>query len=89
MRFGLKALEYLKETDEKKYKELLESGELKQYEEKINRKARDYYDKVFDELLEKDPVKDPNNFLEKVQHMNQLKSIAEEFTLHDVIYKDN
>ena len=85
MRFGLKALEYLKETDEKKYKELLESGELKQYEEKINRKARDYYDKVFDELLEKDPVKDPNNFL---QHMNQLKSIAEELTLNDIIYKE-
>ena len=60
MRFGLKALEYLKETDEKKYKE----------------------------LLEKDPVKDPNNFLERVQHMNQLKSIAEELTLNDIIYKE-
>ena len=37
MRFGTNAVEFLKETNEEKYNELVKSGELKEYEEKIIR----------------------------------------------------
>lgn len=90
MRFGTKAMEYLKETDVERYNNLQADKEVfKQFEENVNHQAREYYDKIMEQLLKENPVKDQNDFTTRVQHMNKLKSIAEEITLHDIIYKDN
>lgn len=86
MRFGTNAVEFLKENNEKKYKELVKNGELKNYENEINERAKNYYNTIMAKLLEKNPVKDQNDFMARVQHMNKLKAVAEELTLNDIIY---
>lgn len=88
-KYGMMAQEYLKENNKMKYNELLMSGELLPQMHEIDKRARVMLHEIMDKLLEENPVKDPNNILERTRHMNQLKAQAEEIIFHDIIYKDN
>lgn len=85
-KYGRMAQKYLKEEHNKRYNELLESGELLPMLHKVEENANNYLDELTKELLKKDPIKDPHNFWETAQHKLKIKAIAEEFVLKEIIY---
>ncbi|MGN1318547.1 MAG: TnpV protein [Lachnospirales bacterium] len=86
-KYGRMAQKYLKENYKFKYNELLMSGELLPMLHKIEQQANDYLDELTKEFLEKEPIKNPNNFWETAQHKLQIKRQAEEIILNEIIYK--
>lgn len=85
-KYGMMVQKFLKENYNERYNELVKNEELLPMLYKIEEEANNKLDELTKELLEKEPVKDPNNFWETAQHKLQIKRTAEEIVLHDYIY---
>lgn len=84
-KYGSMARDFLKENYPERYAEL-SAEEIKKMFTDVNEKAKERMEQLTKELLEKDPIKDPNNFWETVQHKEQIKSQAEEILFDELIY---
>lgn len=84
-KYGSMARDFLKENYPERYAEL-SASEIEKMFSDVNEKAKERMGELIKELLKKDPIKYPYNFMETVQHKNQIKAQAEEILFNEFIY---
>lgn len=84
-KYGSMARDFLKENYPERYAEL-SASEIEKMFSDVNEKAKERMEVLTKELLKKDPIKDPYNFMETIQHKNQIKAQAEEILFDEFIY---
>lgn len=84
-KYGSMARDFMKESNLNRYKEL-SSGEIENIFSKVNDEAKERLDLIVNQMLAKDPVKDPNNFWESYQYKEQIRRTAEEIVLDEIVY---
>ncbi|OSA97318.1 UNVERIFIED_ORG: hypothetical protein B2H98_08210 [Clostridium botulinum] len=86
-KYGRMAQKFLKENYKHRYNSLLMEGKLLPMMHQVEKEAKEQLAIIIEKLLTQDPIKNPQNFLETVQHRNQIKAQAEEIILQEIIYK--
>ncbi|WP_353885331.1 TnpV protein [uncultured Clostridium sp.] len=86
-KYGRIAQKFLKENSKLRYNSLLMEGKLLPMLHQIEKEAKEQMEIITEKLLEKNPVPVTEDFLQIVQHKNQIKMQAEEIVLQEVIYK--
>ena len=79
------ARDFMKINDPNRYA-ALSPGEIDNIFSKVNDEAKERLDLIMNQMLAKDPVKDPNNFMESYQHREQIRRSAEEILFNEFIY---
>ena len=79
--------EYLKTYQKEKYRELKESGKLKEYVREMWTNAAVRLQDIVDELLENDPYPENADLLERVQHRAALEATARELLNEEVFVR--
>lgn len=89
-KYGRLKLNYMKKYKIPEYTEMLLSNELKSYLLDIEDECKEKLDILIKQMAEKENVNEElkaNNQMEWVQKMNNIKSIAEEIVLNEIIYQ--
>lgn len=84
-KYGSMARDFMKVNDPNRYA-ALSPGEIENIFSKVNDEAKERLDLIVNQMLAKDPVKDPNNFMESYQHKEQIRRSAEEIVLNEIVY---
>ena len=84
-KWGMLRQTYLKNHRKVFYNLLLVNGELIAHLNEIDEQARELWETIMEQLRQKNSAP-PQGTMEWVQHQNQLRSIADEQVLHDIIY---
>lgn len=84
-KYGSIARDFMKENDPDRYAALT-PGEIESMFSKINDAAHERLDLIINQMLAKDPIEDPNNFMESYQHREQIRRSAEEIVLSEIVY---
>ena len=84
-KWGIMALEYLKEEYPMRYQTLLEQGTLMSKVHEMQKSANDKMLEVIDNLLKQNPMPRTEDILIKTKHINSLTLIAEDFVIETII----
>ena len=84
-KWGMIRREYLKNHCPVEYNLLAIKGELITHLNEIDEQARNLWETIMEQLNKHRPSP-PQGTMEWVQHMNQLRAIADEQVSHDIIY---
>lgn len=84
-KYGSMARDFFKENYPERYAELSASEVEKMFSD-VNDEAKERLDFIVNQMLVKDPIKDPNNFMESYQHKEQIRRSAEEIVLNEIVY---
>lgn len=88
-KYGRMYLRYLKEHRRGYYATLLMSGKLKQDVEEVDRRASEMMERLVHDMARRQDVTErlkAENQMAWVGHMNNIRDVAEEIVLHDVVY---
>lgn len=87
-KYGMLRKTYLKQHRGGTYQTLLMSGKLNQHLLEIDQEANRQIELLMKQLLEKKTAPDKRlNQIEWIQHRNELRQIAEEIVLNDLVYR--
>ena len=89
-RFGRLHQKYLKEHKRLAYTELLTSGRMNAYLHDIDTQAQEMFDRLVKEYAERQGVTEQlkmENQIQWVGIMNNIRNVADEVVLSDMIYK--
>ncbi len=89
-KYGRLKLNYMKKYKIPEYTEMLLTNELKSYLLDIEDECKERLEVLIKQMAEKENVTEElkaNNQMEWVQKMNNIKSIAEEIVLNEIIYQ--
>lgn len=82
-KYGSIARDFLKEIYPEKYAKL-NPNEIEESFSELNILLKEKLNFLINQMLEKDPVKDPNNFWKSYQHKEQIRRSAEEILLNEL-----
>ncbi|MCK5128516.1 MAG: TnpV protein [Clostridiales bacterium] len=85
--YGRKALKYLQEEYPHRVLEMKMNGELMEVIHKVDDEANDLMITLQNQMLESDPLKNPQDVLKSARHRNSIKMSAEEIVLADIVFK--
>lgn len=88
-KYGRMALMHLQETNPIRLMELQMEGTILEEMHRIHERAMVQVEKIWTELIEKNPAPQTEDILVRTQHLNQLKSQAEEIVINELIYQNN
>lgn len=86
-KYGRMALYYLEQTRPHRAMELRLNGELMEAFHRVDEEATEKMISLEDELLQSNPIPDPNEYLATVQHRNMIRAQAEEIVLREIVYQ--
>ncbi|MBR1568115.1 MAG: TnpV protein [Lachnospiraceae bacterium] len=86
-KYGLLAMEYLKENEPLRYRTLVRFGILMERMEAVNEEAHTMIDQIMKDYLETHKPNDPHSTMEMWKIRQQGMMIAEEIVLHQIVYK--
>uniref|UniRef100_UPI002FE678F8 TnpV protein n=1 Tax=[Clostridium] fimetarium TaxID=99656 RepID=UPI002FE678F8 len=86
-KYGIMAMNYLKESEKIRYKSLYRFGKLAEKMKEVEEEANQLLDQLMEGYLEKHKPNDPNSTMEMWKIREQAKMEAEEIVLHQVVYK--
>lgn len=81
-KYGSIARDFMKENHPKEFAEL-SASEVQEMFSKANEVAKERLNIIMNQMLAKNPVKDPNNFWESYQHKEQIRRSAEEILINE------
>ncbi|MCD7907310.1 MAG: TnpV protein [Clostridium sp.] len=84
-RYGIMAMNYLKENHETRYKSLLRFGRLAEKMQEVEERANQRQDLLISAYLESNPPADRNSTMEMWQIRQQAQLQAEEIVIQEVI----
>lgn len=84
-RYGRMALEYLKENQPERYMILKMDGSLMEVMHKVQAEAAERIELLTQQMLQKDPMPQTEDILERTRHLNDLKLAAEETVLQTIV----
>lgn len=84
-KYGRMWIEHIKITYPQRYRSLLRFGELKERAEMVNETAYELLEDIEVRWLNQHRLKNPNSFIEQLHLRNQVRMMAEEVVLHDVV----
>lgn len=86
-KYGGMRLRYLEEHRKATYSMMVLEGTLKQHLMDVNEQAHQQINDMVSNMLKTNPTPDrATNHLGWIQHMNMLKTQAEEIVFHELIY---
>lgn len=85
-RYGRMAVDYMEEHYPSRLTFLKIDCTYMEVFHKANEKVLDRIYELLDEQLKTNPVPKTANILERTRHINNLKSIAEEFAIEEVVF---
>ncbi|WP_352168801.1 TnpV protein [Proteiniborus sp. MB09-C3] len=86
-KYGMMALNYLKENHESRYSWLMIEGELMSLMHKVDEEAKLKLEVIEKQMLKKDPVSNPMDTYESYRHRDMIRREAEEIVLKEIVYK--
>ncbi|MVB10461.1 Transposon-encoded protein TnpV [Caprobacter fermentans] len=86
-RYGRLALEYLRESHPQRYMTLKMDGTLMEKMHQVNEEALKQIEALTQQMLQKKPMPDTEDTLERTKHLNSLRRSAEEIVLRDLVLK--
>lgn len=81
------ALKHLKETYQNRYNFLQATGDLMKVMHQVNEEAYNQLELIMEQMLQKNPIKNPQNTMESYKHREQVKAAAEETVLNEIVFK--
>ncbi len=84
-RYGRMALEYLQENHPERYTVLKMDGSLMEVMHKVQTEATVKVEAMTQQMLEKDPLPQTEDTLERTRHYNSLKQTAEEIVVREIL----
>lgn len=84
-RYGRMALEYLQENHPERYTVLKMDGSLMEVMHKVQIEATVKVEAMTQQMLEKDPLPQTEDTLERTRHYNSLKQTAEEIVVQEIV----
>uniref|UniRef100_UPI0038CBFC4E TnpV protein n=1 Tax=Anaeromicropila herbilytica TaxID=2785025 RepID=UPI0038CBFC4E len=85
-KYGNQALEYWEKEKEFELQQLILNGAMMETMYQIEKRAEEMMETLQEELLQKDPIKNPSDTMETYHHRQRIHDQAEEIVLHEVIY---
>lgn len=86
-RYGRMALEYLRENHPQRFMFLKMDGTLMKKMHRVNEDALKQIEVVTQQMLQKEPMPDTEDTLERTRHLNSLRRSAEEIVLRKMVLK--
>ena len=86
-KYGLLAKNYWQENKEIQLQILIANGTMMKTMHEIEDRANQMMEQLQKEMLEKDPVKNPQDTMESYKHRQRIHDQAEEIVLREVVYK--
>ena len=84
-KYGRMALDYLHNTNPRRFSLLKMTGELMTTMYRVDEEATEMVEAIIQKLLQKNPMPQTDDILEKTHHFNVQRSIAEEFVIHEMV----
>lgn len=86
-KYGYMALKYLHDEHLKRYDFLLASGELMKIIKQVDEEAYERMEVLTTRMLKEKPLTDPTDTILSWQEKEQIRSIAEEMVLKEIVYR--
>ena len=86
-KYGRIALKYLHDEHHNRYNFLLASGNLMNIIKKVDQEAEERMEVLTARMLEEKPLTDPTNTILSWQEREQIRAIAEEIVLKEIVCK--
>ena len=86
-KYGRQALKYLQEKYPHRALEMKLNGELMDIMHKVDAEANEMMITLQKQMLEADPLKNPQDILQSARHRNSIRMSAEEIVLADIVFK--
>lgn len=84
-KYGRMALDYLHDTNPQRLSVLKMTGELTDMMYKVDVEACDRVEAIIQKMLDRDPLPQTDDILEKTRHFNTKRSIAEELVINEMV----
>ena len=84
-RYGRMALEYLNENHPERYTALKMDGSLMEIMHQVQDEATEKIESLTQQMLQKEPIPQTEDIMERTRHLNSLKLMAEEAVLQSVV----
>jgi DNA-binding Lrp family transcriptional regulator len=84
-KYGRMAMRHLHETEPQRFSCLMMTGELMDMMYRVDAESSDRVEAIIQRLLEKDPLPQTDDILEKTRHFNTKRSIAEELVISEMV----
>ena len=88
-RYGRMALEYLKENHLERYTILKMDGSLMEIMHQVQDEATERLETLTQQMLQKEPMPQTEDIMERTRHLNSLKLMAEETVLQSIVLIPN
>ncbi|MDD3139092.1 MAG: TnpV protein [Lachnospiraceae bacterium] len=86
-KYGIMAMNYLKENQKSRYNSLYRFGKLAEKMAEVEEEANQLLDQLMENYLSKHKPQDPSSTMEMWKIREQAKMEAEEIVLHQIVYK--
>ncbi|WP_170272220.1 TnpV protein [Clostridium tarantellae] len=86
-KYGQAAFAYMKEYHPVRFNILVGTGELMKVVHQVDERAYQMVERLTEEMLEKDPIEDPYDFMESYRKRLQMRMVAEEIVLKEIVYQ--
>ncbi|WP_036712402.1 TnpV protein [Paenibacillus ehimensis] len=86
-KYGRMALNYLRNNHPQRFLILQMQGQLMEKMHQVEQEAHEKMHTLTEQLLRLHPMPQTEDTLERTQHLNQIKSTAEELILSDIVLK--
>ena len=86
-KYGRMAMKFLKEEMPSRYDFLLATGELMKVIHQVDQQAMERLELLMDQMMKEKPLTDPTNTILSWQEREQIKAIAEEIILSEIVFK--
>jgi len=85
-KYGQLALNHIRENHPNRYSVLLSEGELLPAMHKANEEAYERLDTIVNQMLQTDPIPEPEDTLENYRHRQKIHDTADEIVLNEMIF---
>ena len=86
-KYGLLAMNYLKENEEARYKSLLRFGRMTEKMKEVDEEANQMLDQLMTQYLKSHRLVNPSSTMEMWKLREQAKMMAEEIVLTEIVYR--
>ncbi|GIP20839.1 TnpV protein [Paenibacillus sp. J22TS3] len=86
-KYGRMTLNYLRNHYPQRFMSLKMQGNLMEKMHQADQEANEKMNQLTEQLLRLRPMPQTEDILERTRHLNQIKSIAEELVLNDIVLK--
>lgn len=86
-KYGLLAMNYLKENEEARYKSLLRFGRMTEKMKEVDEEANQMLDQLITQYLKSHRPVHPSSTMEMWKLREQAKMMAEEIVLTEIVYR--